>query len=139
MQVPDSFQFGAHLCAGVDLLEVWRRSSGSGSAALFGAAAWKSRLSRLPARAPSAGDGGAGLSPRTSPRMPSWRISRSTVCFDTPANLVRASHAVLFRRPWSTSGSGPPPVAPVFNVRSRSMIAASLTARLAGGFVLQDR
>jgi len=32
--------------------------------------------------------------PRTSPRMPSWRIRRSTVCLETPGMPVRASQAI---------------------------------------------
>ena len=57
-------------------------------------------INRSPARLPSLpGIVARVLRPRTMPAIPSSRISRSTVCLDTPGNSCPRSHAVIFRRP----------------------------------------
>ncbi|GAC1611886.1 MAG: hypothetical protein NVS3B26_29210 [Mycobacteriales bacterium] len=63
------------------------------------------------------------------PFMPSSRMSRSTVCLLMSGKPLRPSQAVIFRRPYSTSGSGRPSGPPVRTCRSRSSSRASLRAR----------
>ena len=97
----------------------------------FGAGAWKSRLTRSPARVPSLpGTVVRTFLARRTPRIPSWRIRRTTVQRGTSWPRARSACQVL-RYPYRLSGDARPS-APVRRSTNALTRTASLIVRAAG-------
>jgi hypothetical protein len=106
----------------------------------FGRGAVHCRFSMSPARRPFlVGIVVMVFRPRTSPFMPSSRMRRSTLCLDTPGNPDLASHAVIFRRPYNTSGRCRPRPSRSRRAHRTATRAASSIVRADGARRLQAR